>query len=290
MDANIETFNASFTALATGLLVVVGVAQASVLAGQRRQQRLDWAEVYRRRWTELNDDWAKVVFLGQRYDSYYQVAQLETLEKLKAATIAQSNSLPTVWARESVRNVCGMLSDVCMRILQGQILIREVYPIFGTGLLRNGAALRALLDSNFNAHHLNDYGRIGPSEEEYFHQNIRNEVQTWLVCHDGIRRRCLILLDLLWAESARLEDLPPHDLQTAASAKKRTGHLNRKRLRNEALRLNGRLSFLIASRLVGHLRHAEYRRHPLGRGLNPKRLKLLEEEWTKRYLNDPSRD
>ena len=50
--------DAELTALATILLVVVGGAQVGILSGQRQQQRLDWAEMYRRRWTELQGDWA----------------------------------------------------------------------------------------------------------------------------------------------------------------------------------------------------------------------------------------
>lgn len=60
----------AFTALATGLLVLVGVAQAAVLVGQRRQQRLEWVDIYRKRWAEIFKDWGTVVFLGRRYGSY----------------------------------------------------------------------------------------------------------------------------------------------------------------------------------------------------------------------------
>lgn len=42
-----------FTAAATGLLALIGLVQATVLIGQRRQQRLDWVEVYRKRWGKL---------------------------------------------------------------------------------------------------------------------------------------------------------------------------------------------------------------------------------------------
>lgn len=144
-------FSIAFTALATGLLVIVGPTQILVLLGQRWQQRLDWAEVYQRRWADSHRDWGTVVFLGREHGSYYQIATLETLQELRIAAVEQTFDLPSIWAREAVRNVCGLLSEVRMSILQGQLLIREAYPIFGTGLLRNGAALRALLD-NTDAH------------------------------------------------------------------------------------------------------------------------------------------
>jgi hypothetical protein len=256
------------------------LAQAAVLVGQRRQQRLDWAEVYRRRWSEIKEDFAQVVYLGRSRGAYYQVADPELIEKLNAAAAESNNRSPTIWALASVRNVCGILSDVCQRIMQGQLHVQEAYPLFGTEFLRHGAAMRAILDGSC----LPIYGRLGPSDVERHHDNLRHEVQTWLVCHDGIRRRCLILIDLLWAEAARLEDLPPNDLACVAEAKKVTGKRNRMRLLNEVLRLNGRLAICRGMRLARFLRHAEYRNHPWCIGLNPERLKLLEAEWTSRYL------
>jgi hypothetical protein len=275
-----------FTALATGLLVLVGIAQAVVLVGQRRQQRLDLAELYRKRWADINKDWGTVVFLGRRYGSYYQVTQLETLRQLKIATLQDQDEVALVWAREAARNVCELLSDVCTRILQGRILVSEAYPVFGTGLLRNSAPLRTLVDHRFQAEFLSAYGSIGPNEEERRHDKIRSEVQVWLSCHDGIRRRCLILMDLLWAEAARLEDLPPHDMQIAAESKSRTGGQNRTRLFREVLRLNGPLSVLRALRLRGFLRYSEYKRAPWTRGLTKARLRSLEQEWVQRYLQE----
>lgn len=276
----------AFTALATGLLVLVGLVQACVLVGQRRQQRLDWVELYRRRWAEIYKDWGTVVFLGRRYGSYYQVAQLEALRQLEVASLKGDDEIALVWAREAARNVCELLSDVCIRILQGRMLVSEAYPIFGTGLLRNSAPLRALVDHRFQAGFLSAYGRLGPTKEEYRHDNIRSEVQTWLCCHDGIRRRCLILIDLLWAEAARLEDLPPNDMLIAAESKNLTGYQNRTRLFREVLRLNGPVAWLRAFRLAGFLRYSEYKRAPWTRGLTKKRLSSLEKEWVQRYLRE----
>lgn len=275
--------DAEMSALATVLLVFVGAAQVVILAGQRLQQRLDWAEMYRRRWIELHEDWATVVFLGRRVTDYYQITHHESLEKLRRASMTASNEIASSWAQASVRNICGMLSDLCSRVLQGQINVHEIYPIFGTELLRQGAPLRVLLDGK--SEHLKCYGSIGPSEEEIRHDNLRSEMSTWLACHDGIRRRCLILIDLLWAEAARLEDLPPYELATAADAKQITGHLNRSRVRAEAFRLNGWVAWKKAIVLMHHLRYAEWKKFSLSRGLSKRRIKNLDNEWTKRYLN-----
>ncbi|WP_155293569.1 hypothetical protein [Comamonas testosteroni] len=176
-----------------------------------------------------------------------------------------------------------MFSDLCSRILQGQIKVHEIYPIFGTELLRQGAPLRTLLDGT--SEHLRCYGSMGPTEEEAKHDNLRREMSVWLACHDGIRRRCLILIDLLWAEAARLEDLPPYELATAADAKALTGHLNRDRVRAETFRLNGWRAWGRSIFLAYHLRHAEWKKFRWFRGLSKERVEYLDDEWSKRYLN-----
>lgn len=269
--------------LLTAVAVLVAFAQFVVTRSQRLQQRLDWAEMYRRRWIELRDDWATVVFVGRRANDYYQVAHHEFLQRLLRAVEEPSKEVASSWAQASVRNVCGMLSDLCSRILQGQIQIQEIYPIFGTELLRQGVPLRSLLDGR--SEHLKCYGSLGPTKVETGHDRLRSEVTTWLACHDGIRRRCLIMIDLLWAEAARLEDLPPYELRVAAAAKLSTGHLNRARLRAETLRLGGWKCWIRAICLGRYLRYAEWRRYGWSRGLSTRRIDELDHEWTKRYLD-----
>lgn len=182
--------------------------------------------------------------------------------------------------------VSSLLSDVSLRILQGQLRVSDAYPIFGTELLRHSRPVRALLE---DGNHLDHYGRIGPSPAEQKHDYVRRSMQEWLIYHDGIRRRCLILVDLLWAEAARLEDLPPPDLRSAADAKKATGKQNRGRVLREFVRLNGLLAATRGIRLAGFLRHAEYRRYRWQVGIDPKRLEQLEQEWTARLLGSHHR-
>lgn len=115
-------------------------------------------------------------------------------------------------------------------------------------------------------------------------ESVRNELQDWLIYHDGIRRRCLILIDLLWAEAARLEDLPPGDLKSAADAKEQSGHLNRRRLVEECRRLNVLKYGIRGISLSCFLRNAEYKKKGFMPGIDRRRLDELESEWTKRLL------
>lgn len=271
----------TLTAFATVLLVVVGMAQVGVLVAQQRQGRLDLIEVYRKRWFGFRREWCVTVFLGRDIGEYYQVADKAMLEQLSELSSEAISSAPTLWALDSIRLVCGTLSDICLKILQGQLAIGDVYPVFGSDLLRHTRPLRTLLDN----HPADKRERVTFQKD---HHQIRQEVQDWLVYHDGIRRRCLILIDLLWAEAARLEDLPPSDLRSAAESKKKTGKLNKLRLRSESSRLNGLRGIFRTIWLSRFLGHSEYRSRPCGVGIDPKRLKELETDWTRRLLHDPT--
>lgn len=267
------------TAIATGLLVVVGIAQAGILVAQKRQARLELASDYRNRWQRCQELWGRVIYIGRGSGEYYQVVDIQTLERFKKDVSGSTLHSPTVWARDSIRSVCGIMSDVSMRLLQGQLQVSDAYPIFGTELLRHSRPLRKLLDPEYR----DSYFDEDTSKE---HMMVRRELQQWLIYHDGIRRRCLILLDLLWAEAARLEDLPPSDLRSAADAKRQSGKLNRKRIFNEAHRLNGFFHILGAWKLSRFLLHAEYRSLTNRSGIDISRLNSIEAAWTDLLLRE----
>jgi hypothetical protein len=269
--------NNTVTALATVVLAIVGFTQIGILFTQNRQNQLDFIEEYRKRWLKSKKELGKVIFIGRTNNEYYQVLNQNDIKKLTVLKEQSSKSIPTIWALNSAQVVFTLLSDICIKILQNQINIRDIYPIFETELLRHSRPLRVLLEKNY------------PNMEDRFdddnHIRIRTEIQDWLIYHDGIRRRCLILIDLLWAEASRLEDLPPDDLKSAADAKIKTGILNRTRVYNECIRLNGFIKILIAVKLSNYLKYSEYKDLSMQIGLDKKRLKVLEEEWTKRLLN-----
>lgn len=312
------------TALATILLVVVGsaqvvvlVAQLAVLRAERRQHRLQLIDAYRRWWSECRQDWGILVFLGKDLGEYYQVANEKTIRDLRAKCVERRGYGPTVWAHDSVRAVTRILSDACLRVMQGHLSPSDVYPIFGTELLRHARALRVILDSSYP--HGNNYSNVELeimaraavefnikrknrlfllnktiqefSESRYrrCHQGVRSEIQGWLNYHDGIRRRCLILIDLLWSEAARLEDLPAYDLWRAAESKKHSGSLNRARLKQECLRLNGLRGKSIARKLVGFLRHSEYRRFGRRAGIKLRRLEERDPKWCGYLIRESKR-
>ena len=271
------------TALATAFLVVVGVAQAGILVAQHRQHRLDLAEAYWRRWADCQRAWATVVFLGRDPGAYYQVADGPLVEELRVLVQQADSHAPSMWALRALSDTTGVLSDMALRVLNGRLSVGDAYAIFGTGFLRQSRPLRRLLDVPAVAPTDDD---LKPERTDDAHYFVQTELQDWLIYHDGVRRRCLVLIDLLWSEAARLEDLPPEDLRMAANAKRRSGHLNRRRLWQECLRLRGPIGAPSALRLTRFLRHAEYRRR-FGRiGLSQSRLDQLSAQWARRLLRD----
>lgn len=269
------------TAVATVLLSIIGIFQLIFLLSQRSQLRRDWTETYRSRWLNIRPHWKVVVYCGRDEGEYYQIANNRELKEYSNFVSNSNYFEPSIWALDASRNVCGLLSDITQKILKGTLHIDEIYPIFGTELLRHSISLRRLLEVNYRN---GDYGSLGPNNQQKTHDKIRKEIQTWLVCHDGIRRRCLILIDMLWAEAVRLEDLPPDDIRKGANAKKLTSAICKKRLYQETLRLGGRKSLVRAFILSRFLQHSEYKKNRYSYGVTEERLNILEESWNNRYL------
>lgn len=265
------------TALATVLLVFVGLAQMVVLVGQKRQTRIALTAQYRQLWGNCKKYWGNIIFISREKGEYYQVLVETEIHELIEKTNKNKLDTPTIWALDSIQNICGILGEVSTRVLQGHLYISDVYPIFGTEFLRQSRPLRQLLEPEYNNPYFNEIVNEN-------HNQIRQEIQNWLIYHDGLRRRCLILIDLLWAEASRLEDLPPNDMKSAANSKVKTGKLNRQRVFQEVYRLNGIAKLFLAYKLSRYLRRAEYQSIFNRIGINKKRLKKLNEIWTKRLL------
>ena len=267
--------SSTLTATATIFLALIGFAQIIILNSQRRQTRIALIAQYRQLWTKCKEDFGTVIFIGRGMGEYYQIHNQNKLKELEK--LVYRSDMPTIWALESVQNVFSVLDELTIRILQGHLNVSDTYPIVGAGFLRHSRPLRQLLDSEYHSAHLSRY-----SDEN--HIRIRKEMQDWLIYHDGLRRRCLIFIDILWAEAVRLEDLPPSDIRSAADAKKKAGKLNRRRVFKETIRLGGFKKLFLAIKLSQFLTVAEYKSLWNFRGLKKSKLDNMEKNWTKRLL------
>ncbi|RXJ75338.1 hypothetical protein CRU86_08545 [Aliarcobacter skirrowii] len=269
--------NNTITAFATFMLVIVGITQVKSLTTQNRQSQLIFIEEYRKRWLRSRKDWGVIVFLGRNDDDYYQVVKDKIIKEFILLRDNSNLSMPSVWALDSARIIFTLMNDICIKLLKNQIKINDVYPIFGTELLRNSNPLRKLLEKSY-------YGVHSRFNNEK-HNRLRREIQDWLIYHDGVRRRCLILIDLLWAEASRLEDLPPYDVKSAAEAKLISGEFCRNRIYKECKQLNNFFGIFIGMKLSHFLKHSEYKTPCSNIGVDKNKLVILEKEWVDRLLN-----
>jgi hypothetical protein len=276
---SINLNSASITNIGTSLLVLVGLFQIFILFTQNKQNRIALTENYRQLWNNYKIHWGNVVFISREPEEYYQILDEKSIKELKFKTKEHRLDIPTVWALESTQKVFGILGEISTRILQGHLKVADIYPIFGSQFLRQSNPLRNILEP--------DYSYLDRNHEpNEHHELIRKEIQNWLIYHDGIRRRSLILIDLLWAEASRLEDLPPYDLKNAADAKRKTGQLNRKRVRKESNKINGYINIFYAFKFSWFLRKAEYETWLNWWGINEKKLNKMDKEWTKLLLRE----
>lgn len=279
MKENLTIVVSVITIVSTILLTISGIIQIIIANSQKEQTRISLVTQYRELWDEYKEYWGIIIFISRRKGEYYQILNEEKISELTERTKEYIWGVPTIWTLESIQKISGLLGEISTRIMQGHLKVSDIYPIFGTQFLRQSRPLRELLESEYGTRTNSKY-----SDEN--HNLFKSEVQDWLVYHDGLRRRCLILIDLLWAESARLEDLPPYEMQSGANAKQITGKLNRKRVFKEVYRLNGIKKLLLAFCLAQFLRRAEYKTFFNRRGIDKGKLEKLNNSWTERLLKN----
>lgn len=269
-----NTFLTLITSASTVALAFLGYLQYRILKTQSRENQISLIEELRMRYNEKYEAFGILVFIGRDPGDYYQILpdrKYREIQKLISTIRIGSNA---IWAVESAKSFFSYLSSISAYILQNQLNIQDVYHLFGTQLLRQSLPLKVLLDDVRN-----------DTVNNQRHKWVMNFIQDWLKYHDGIRRRSLILLDLLWAEGARLGDLPPYDLEAAALIKLKTGKLNKKRIIEEYKKLNSSVLPFSGYKFSCYLKYAEFRKYKVSRGLEYERIEENKNRWIEKLLS-----
>lgn len=264
---------AAIAALLGSALLYLEVA---LLRRQGRQLDIDVERIIASRWDELRHDWQLAILVARGPDDYYVDASSEQIMKYQALVAERVALNAAYWpsdadaaslvelvqplkddeqieewhvqytslsreARQyelSVRAVLRFLDWLSLLVLRGRIASADLYAIVGIDFVRNSAPLKRLAEGS---------DRV---------EQPSTNAAWWTDYYPGMRQRVLILLDVLWAEAARLRDLDISELAGVARHKRSSGSglRNRRRIGRWA-RLHG--TVWLAVKLRRHLRHAE---------------------------------
>jgi hypothetical protein len=139
-----------------------------------------------------------------------------------------------IWLSDHARRVVTALSRIADLVLSGRASVELAYLVVGQELTRRSRPLRGML----------------------FLQHHRWMAVDTLASQGGTRERIMSLVDLMWAEGVRRQDLATHTVRAAAEAKRSgTGALCRRRVRALSRSTGGPRR--VARRLTASLRIAE---------------------------------
>lgn len=248
------------TMLLTGLLVAFAAGQVVAIRQQRALAELQVVHELREQWQSVYKEWTGLLVLGGHFyldipedvadayplllredvDTYRKLVHFnrrsdswdEIESKLPKEEFDIISQRTLAFPEEFHRSPLGLLATVGSYVLRGRVSPGTAYEVFGSDLTRNSSSVRYVTD-------------LAPNSTYY------------LGYYPGVRRRVLILLDLMWAEAAKRGDLKPleHDKAAETKTKHKTGVRNRRRLRTEQRRL--RRAMPSFGRLEWHLTSAE---------------------------------
>lgn len=260
-------------------LLVASAIQIVTLRAEGRRHEAELVATLHRSWERLAGAWGYCILLGRLPGDYYNMVTIEEQDEFGEAAARYHRTGERNHIRRydtAMKEALQFISNCGSHILTGRLSIEAAYSVFGSEFLRQSRPLRVIVDQSYSPNYGSDAEKLV----------LRHE-QDWCFYHPGVRRRVLILVDLLWAEAARTQDLAPQDLMTAAEAKRNhgTGGTNRVRLSTECRNVG-----VAAYRrwyLVRFMRHAEYRVRPWNRGLNETVLRRDDAAWVRKLLRDP---
>lgn len=278
-------------AAATAAYVVLTIGLLFVARRQAQTAEVSLLSELSNRWAAAERNWIKTLLVSRGPTDYYNVAAPQETRRY-ADLLAEWDALEqradfsdAYWQdrnhldrriREyelAVSSLVEFLASSSLLVLRGRLTVEGAYAVFGTQVVRNGGALREVLPHA--PRHSKFAGPRAAADE------VRWRICDWGTYRPGVVRRVLALVDLLWAEAVRLDDLGPYELASAADAKARgAGTTCRARVREEVGRAGPPFpSALVKWRLARSLQRAEWQTFWHRRGLDREVIETRQSEW-----------
>lgn len=201
----------------TGLIVSIVVALIAVnqtwfIRIQARQAGVELCNNITDLWRASENSWRIMIGAAMGGGFYSPTLTPEEDEKVQRILTSDPSggfTYEQVWLSEHCRKALGAISLSAELVLSGRLNPSDVYAILGLELARRSLPLRNVL----------------------FTENSLFTLTDTMRAQRGQRERILALVDLMWVEAARRDDLSPWSLERAAEIKRSgSGDIARKRI------------------------------------------------------------
>lgn len=200
---------------------LIAINQTWLIYVQARQARVEQCNNVADLWQGSRDSWRIMIGAAMRGSFYSPMLTLEEDRKVRAVAEGAQGEFAQdqIWLSDHCRTALGALSLASDLVLSGRLIPSDLYVILGLDLARRSRALRDVL---------------------FMNNPIFTHVDT-MHPQRGQRERILALVDLMWAEAARRDDLSPWALERAAEIKRSgTGKIARKRMMTQCTAVRSR--------------------------------------------------
>jgi hypothetical protein len=203
-------------------LVLVAWAQFLVVRAQRHHDELLVQSALLAAWKRLEPDWHRCIGAVAGPDDYYSPvygdlrAELQEQATNRSELTGRLRGDTEVKNELAVRAVLTFLGFVAAQVLRGRVSPAFVWSLLGTDVIRRARPLRQVME--FPAE-----DKTGPA--------LMLGGATWF--YPGLGNRVRSLIDILWAEGARLGELADAEAIRVANHKraKNTSQFSRDRVR-----------------------------------------------------------
>ena len=190
---------------------LIAINQTWLIYVQARQARVELCSNVVDLWQGSRDSWRIMIGAAMRGSFYSPMLTPEEDRKIRAVEVWTPGEFiqEQIWLSDHCRTALSALSLASDLVLSGRLIPSDLYVILGLDLARRSRPLRDVL---------------------FMENSVFTHVDT-MHPQRGQRERILALVDLMWAEAARRDDLSPWVLERAARLKRSgTGDIARKRM------------------------------------------------------------